>query len=104
MTKEFTTSNWQTDVLESTKPVLVDVWAPWCGPCRMQGPIVEKISEEVGAEAIVGKLNSDDYPEIAAQYGIRGIPTLMIFNKGKLQKTFVGVTGPDVLKSALLKK
>lgn len=68
----------------------------------MQGPIVEELAGEVGESVVVGKLNSDDHPEIAAQYGIRGIPTLMVFEKGKPRKTFVGVTPPAALKSALL--
>lgn len=101
MTREFTDQNWKKEVLESDKPVLVDFWAPWCGPCRMQGPIVERIAEEIGEEAVVGKLNSDDHPGIAAQYGIRGIPTLMVFQKGRPKKTFVGVTPPAALKAAL---
>ena len=100
-TKEFTVDNWEKEVLGSEKPVLVDFWAPWCGPCRMQGPIVEQIAEEIGEQAVVGKLNSDEHPEIAAHYGIRGIPTLMVFSAGKPKKTFVGVTPPAALKSAL---
>ena len=100
-TKEFTVDNWEREVLKADKPVLVDFWAPWCGPCRTQGPLVEKVAEEVGDAAVVGKLNSDDHPEIAAQYGIRGIPTLMVFQKGRPKKTFVGVTAPEALKEAL---
>jgi thioredoxin 1 len=101
-TKEFTEKNWEKEVLKSDKPVLVDFWAPWCGPCRMQGPMVEELAKKVGEEAVVGKLNSDDNPKIAAQYGIRGIPTLIIFQKGKPKKTFVGVTGVQTLEAALL--
>jgi thioredoxin len=100
-TKELTVQNWEKEVLKSEKPVLVDFWAPWCGPCRMQGPLVEKLAEEVGERAVVGKLNSDEHPEIAARYGIRGIPTLIIFKGGKPAKGFVGVTSIPNLKAAL---
>ncbi len=100
-TKEFTVQNWDKEVLKSSKPVLVDFWAPWCGPCRMQGPIVEQLAKDMGDSAVIGKLNSDDNPEIAAQYGIRGIPTLMVFLNGKPKRTFVGVTQSEALKAAL---
>jgi thioredoxin 1 len=100
-TKEFTVQNWKEEVLNSDKPVLVDFWAPWCGPCRMQGPLVEKLAEEVGEEAVVGKLNSDEHPEVAAHYGIRSIPTLLIFKNGKPAKSFVGVTNVTSMKTAL---
>ena len=99
--KEFTTENWDKEVLKSDKPVLVDFWAPWCGPCRMQGPIVEQLADEVGDKAVVGKLNSDENPEIAARYGIQGIPTLLVFEKGKPKKEFAGVTPASALKAAL---
>lgn len=101
-TKEFTVQNWEREVLKSNKPVLVDFWAPWCGPCRMQGPLVETLAEEMGEEAVVGKLNSDEQGEIAAQYGIRSIPTLLIFKAGKPLKSFVGVTSVPHMKAALL--
>jgi len=100
-TKEFTVQNWEKEVLESKKPVLVDFWAPWCGPCRMQGPMVDQLAEEVGESAVVGKLNSDEQGEIAAHYGIRSIPTLLIFKDGKPKKSFVGVTPVPSLKAAL---
>ena len=101
-TKEFTVQNWEQEVLKSDKPVLVDFWAPWCGPCRMQGPLVEKLAEDIGSEAVVGKLNSDEHPEIAAQYGIRSIPTILVFKDGKPAKGFVGVTSVPNMKAALL--
>ena len=99
--KEFTVQNWEKEVLKSDKPVLVDFWAPWCGPCRAQGPLVEKLAAEVGETAVVGKLNSDEHPDIAVQYGIRSIPTLLVFKDGKPRKSFVGITPISNMKSAL---
>jgi thioredoxin 1 len=101
-TKEFKVQNWEKEVLKSDKPVLVDFWAPWCGPCRMQGPLVEKLAEEMGEDAVVGKLNSDEEGAIAAHYGIRSIPTLMVFKHGKPAKQFIGVTNVPTMKAALL--
>ena len=100
--KEFTTKNWEKDVLKSDKPVLVDFWAPWCGPCRMQGPIIEELADEVGEQALIGKLNTDESPEVAGHYHIRSIPTLLVFKDGKPVKQFVGVTNTSTLKAALL--
>jgi thioredoxin 1 len=84
MAIEFTSSNWNEKVLQSDKPVLVDFWAEWCGPCRMIGPVVEEIHREYDGRAVVGKLNVDHNPDISAQYGIRGIPTILVFKNGQL--------------------
>jgi thioredoxin 1 len=100
--KEFTTQGWQKDVIDAEKPVLVDFWAPWCGPCRMQGPIVEQLATEVGDAAVIGKLNTDENPEVAGHYGIMSIPTLMVFKGGKPVRQFIGVTNANTLKSVLL--
>lgn len=100
--KVFTTTNWDKDVLKSDKPVLVDFWAPWCGPCRMEGPLVEQVGQEVGATAVVGKLNIDENPEIASRYHIDSIPDLIVFKKGQVQQEFVGLTPPTPLKTALM--
>jgi thioredoxin 1 len=101
--KTFTTDDWEKEVLKSEKPVLVDFWAPWCGPCRIQGPIVDKLAEEMKDSALVGKLNVDIHGKIAGQYGIRSIPTLLVIRGGKVQNQFTGVTGEDTLRTALKK-
>ncbi len=80
---------------------LVDFWAPWCGPCMMQGPIVEKVAESVGDKATVAKLNVDEGQQSAAQFGIRSIPTIIIFKDGKAVQQFVGVQSEDKLISAI---
>lgn len=102
MTKNFTDESWEKDVLASDKPVLVDFWAPWCGPCRMQGPVVDALAAEVGESAVVGKLNVDENPNVAAHYGIRSIPTIAVFMGGKPVQGFLGVTQKEKLKEALL--
>jgi thioredoxin 1 len=84
------------------KPVLIDFWATWCGPCRTQGPIVEETSALVGNRALVGKVNVDEERELAARYGVRSIPTLVILKGGQEVKRYVGVTDANVLRDALL--
>ncbi len=91
MTIEVTDANFKQEVLESDKIILVDFWAPWCGPCQMMGPILEELSQEVDDGFKIAKLNVDENPNTAGAYGIMSIPALKIFKDGKVAKEFVGV-------------
>jgi thioredoxin 1 len=90
MTTTVTQSSFETDVIGSSQPVLVDFWAEWCGPCRMIAPALEEISTELAGKVTVAKLNIDENPDIAVKYGVRSIPTLMIFRDGKPAAVQVG--------------
>jgi len=89
-TEKTSDTSFQNDVLSSSTPVVVDFWAEWCGPCKQIAPALEEISTEMGEKVKVAKLNVDENPNIAAKYGVRGIPTLMIFKDGELAATKVG--------------
>ena len=95
--KEVNDSSFEQEVLQSKQPVLVDFWAPWCGPCRMIAPTVEAIAEQYQGSASVAKVNVDDNPSIAQRYGIKGIPTLILFREGREEERVVGATSKDAL-------
>ena len=101
MALEITESNFQEVVLNSDKPVLVDFWAAWCGPCRMVGPIVDELSNDFEGRAVVGKVDVDKEGEIAMQFGIRNIPTLLVFKNGEVVDKQVGVARKNVLAGKL---
>ena len=98
MAKEITTANFETEVLKSEKPVLIDFWATWCGPCMRQGPIVEELAEDGYA---VGKVDVDQNMALAQQFRVVSIPTLILFKNGAEVQRFVGLTSKEDLKSAL---
>ena len=98
---EFTDGNFQDEVLDSQDPVLVDFWAPWCGPCRMIAPLVEELAQEYKGTVKIGKINIDDSPSAATQFGVSSIPTLMIFKGGEVLDRFVGVQPKSRLQAAL---
>jgi thioredoxin 1 len=99
--KELSDQDFQSEVLQATGPVLVDFWAPWCGPCRMIAPIVEELAKENGDTLKVMKVNVDDSPQTATSYGVSSIPTLMIFKNGEVADRFVGVQPKKRLQEAI---
>ncbi|WP_375427523.1 thioredoxin [uncultured Sphingomonas sp.] len=100
-TKTVTDQSFQADVLQSDVPVLVDFWAEWCGPCKMIGPSLEELSDELGGQVSIVKLNIDDNPEMPGQFGVRGIPTMILFKGGAPAATKVGAAPKSQLKGWL---
>ena len=101
MALEFTTGNFVAEVLEAKGTVLVDFWATWCGPCRMLAPTIELLAEEMEGIAKVGKVNVDEQPGLAARFGISSIPTLIVFEDGKVKNTSVGVIPKSMIEDML---
>ena len=97
-----TDDNFETEVNASEKPVLVDYWATWCGPCKMLTPILEKVKEDVGDSAVISKVNVDENPQLASKFGVRSIPTILIFKNGEIKETLVGLKQQAELTSLLL--
>ena len=89
------------EVLKSSEPVLVDFWAEWCGPCKMIGPSLEEISSELAGKVVIAKLNIDDHPDAPSKYGVRGIPTMILFKNGQIADTKVGAAPKSALKGWL---
>jgi thioredoxin 1 len=101
MAIQITDANFEELVVKSTKPVLVDFWAEWCGPCRMVGPLVEEISNEYEGKAIVGKVDVDNNPEISMKFGIRNIPTILFFKGGQVADKIVGAGAKSAMTAKL---
>lgn len=96
-----TSNNFNDEVLKSEQPVLIDFWAPWCGPCRMVGPVVEEVAAEVAGRAKVGKVNVDEHPELAAKFGVMSIPTLVVLKHGKVVRNAVGIRSKQAILDML---
>jgi thioredoxin 1 len=104
MAREFTDANFKEEVLGSSEPVFVDFWAPWCGPCRMMGPVVDNLAHELDGKGVkIGKVNVDDNPEVAQQFGIMSIPTFIVFKDGKIVVQNAGGQTIDQLKEMIAK-
>ena len=100
-TVDFKQDSFKEQVLDSDKPVLVDFWAEWCGPCKMLTPTINEVADDYKDKAVIGKLNVDENPTIAAEYGIRSIPSLLFFKDGKVQKQIMGAVAKEEISSAL---
>ena len=98
MALQFNSDNFEAEVLQSDQPVLVDFWAEWCGPCKMIGPALEEISEELGDKVTIAKINIDENPDAPGKYGVRGIPTMILFKNGEVSATKVGAAPKSALK------
>ena len=100
-TQKVTKDNFDAEVVRADKPVLIDFWAPWCGPCKMLGPVIEEVADEVASRAKVCKVNIDEEPELAEAYGVMSIPTLLVMKGGKVTKSSVGFKPKDAILSLI---
>ena len=105
MAKVFNDENFQKEVIEASKekPVLVDFFANWCGPCKIQGPIIDEVAKEMGEKAVVGKLNTEEAPKTSDRYGIMGVPTLLLFKGGEVKETLNNLQPKEVLVEVIKK-
>jgi thioredoxin 1 len=101
MALEITDATFEEVVLKSDKPVVVDFWAAWCGPCRMVGPIIEELAQDYEGKAVVGKVDVDNHQQFAAKYGVRNIPTVLVFKDGEIVNRQVGVAAKNVYAEAI---
>lgn len=97
MAYQFTDDNFQTEVLQGQTVTLIDLWAPWCGPCVQMGPIIDELATEFKGRAVIGKLNVDDNPTVPVNYNVRGIPTFLLFKNGELKEKIVGTLSKQAL-------
>jgi thioredoxin len=102
--KEFTDGNWKSEVLDSPVPVVIDFWAPWCGPCRTLGPLIEKLALEYDGKIKIGKMNTDENPDVPGSLRISAIPTVVVFKEGKLVDRLVGVNPESKFRTSFLEK
>lgn len=98
---KITSQNYEEEVLKSDKPVIIDFYADWCGPCKMMSPIIDEIAEEKAETIKVGKVNVDEEPDLATKYGVMSIPTIFIIENGRVKNTFVGVTSKSQILDAM---
>ena len=101
MAYEFSDANFQTEVIGNDKLTVIDLWAEWCGPCKLMTPVVEELSTEYEGRAVIGKLNVDNNPEVPSQFNVRGIPTFLIFKNGELKEKIVGAQTKQYLKDKI---